>query len=99
MGSHRNCCFCFLESYIKAKIVRLNDALDDDPVDVELLRKMMISSEGCVTNDLRCKVWPKLLNVDVFNQPRKKRGTLVKAVLPFAEIRVLVEIGLNEINL
>ena len=66
--------FYIIEAYIKNKIRRLNDALDDDPVDIELLRKMMVTAEGCVTDDIRSKVWPKLLNVDIFERPRKKRG-------------------------
>jgi len=62
------------EAQIRKKIKRLNDALDGDPVDFELLRKMMITADGSVTDDLRCKVWPKLLNVDVFNKPKKKKA-------------------------
>ena len=69
--------FYLLDPFIKNKIRHLNDALDEDPVDIELLRKMMLTSEGAVTDDIRCKVWPKLLNVDVFNKPKKKRGTYV----------------------
>ena len=64
----------FIDNFIKNKIRHLNDALDGDPVDVELLRKMMITNEGAVTDDIRCKVWPKLLNIDIFNKPKKKRG-------------------------
>ena len=55
-------------------------SLDGDPVDVELLRKMMITSEGAVTDDIRCKVWPKLLNIDVFNKPKKKSGNISYSV-------------------
>ena len=67
--------YCYLlDAYIKSKIRKINDALDSDPVDVDLLRKLMCTSEGCMTNDLRCKVWPKLLNINVFNTQRKKKG-------------------------
>lgn len=62
------------EAFIKAKIRKLNNALDSDPVNVDLLRKLMISNEGCVTNDIRCKVWPKLLNINIFTVPRKKKA-------------------------
>lgn len=61
------------DDYINKKIQRLNDVLDGDPVDIEWLRKMMITESGCVNDDIRAKVWPKLLNVDIFDQPKKKK--------------------------
>ena len=64
------------ESFTKRKIRIINEALDSDPVDIELLRKLMISNEGCVTNDLRCKVWPKLLNVNIFEYPKKRKADI-----------------------
>ncbi|XP_065676318.1 TBC1 domain family member 20 isoform X4 [Hydra vulgaris] len=51
----------------KEKVRKINEALDCDPVDIFTLRKLMFSYGGCINNDLRCKVWPKLLNVDIFN--------------------------------
>lgn len=59
---------------IKAKIKKLNNALDSDPVNIDILRKLMITKGGCVSNDMRCKVWPKLLNVNVFDVPRNKNA-------------------------
>ena len=55
---------------------RINDALDSDPVDIESLRALGLSAYGYVTDDIRCRVWPKLLNVNIFNLPRRKKGTL-----------------------
>lgn len=53
---------------------KINDALDSDPVDVETLRELGISEYGYVTDDIRCRVWPKLLNVNIYNLPRRKKG-------------------------
>lgn len=72
-GVH-SCGFYLLDAFAKRKIRHLNDALDEDPIDIELLRKLMVTPEGAVTDDIRCKVWPKLLNIDVYSKPKKKRG-------------------------
>lgn len=45
---------------------KLNDitqALSLSPVDVAALRRMAISEGGLLTDDIRCQVWPRLLNV------------------------------------
>ena len=63
------------DPYIKGKIRKLNNALDCDPVDIDLLRKLMVSRGGCITNDIRCKVWPKLLNINIFDMPRRNKNT------------------------
>ena len=46
---------------------RINDALEADPVDIATLKELAISADGLITNDLRRKVWPKLLNVNVYD--------------------------------
>jgi len=61
------------DEYIKKKIQKINNALDNDPVDVDLLRKLMVTQYGCITNELRCKVWPKLLNVNIFDKIPKEK--------------------------
>lgn len=33
------------------------------PVDVAALRRMAISEGGLLTDEIRCQVWPRLLNV------------------------------------
>lgn len=40
------------------------------PVDVAALRRMAISEGGLLTDEIRCQVWPRLLNVapHVFDQ-------------------------------
>lgn len=40
------------------------------PVDVAALRRMAISEGGLLTDEIRCQVWPRLLNVplDVLDQ-------------------------------
>lgn len=64
----------FKDPYVKGKIRKLNDALDSDPVNIELLRKLMVTRGGCVTNDIRCKVWPKLLNINIFDMPQRNKN-------------------------
>lgn len=62
--------------WLKAKVRKINDALDSDPVDVDTLRVLGLSEYGYVTDDIRGKVWPKLLNVNIYNLPKRKKGTL-----------------------
>lgn len=40
------------------------------PVDVAALRRMAISEGGLLTDEIRCQVWPRLLNVPphIFDQ-------------------------------
>ena len=66
--------FQITDDYARKKIQRINDALDTDPVQIEQLRKLMTSPKGCVTNDVRCRVWPKLLNVNIFEKQAKLIG-------------------------
>lgn len=42
-----------------------------DPVDIETLKRAAASKGGLLTDDVRRKVWPKLLNVNVYNLPHK----------------------------
>lgn len=44
-------------------------ALNSDPSDVAALRRMAISEGGLLTDEIRCKVWPKLLNVKTDDLP------------------------------
>lgn len=71
--------FYMSEARLRGKIRRINDALDKDPVDVETLRTLAITADGLITTDLRCRVWPKLLNVNVFDiskAPKRKKDDL-----------------------
>lgn len=49
----------------------ITQALNATPVDVGTLRRMAISEGGLMTDEIRCKVWPRLLNVPVENIPEK----------------------------
>lgn len=51
------------DSRRKRKIADITHALDASPVDVAALRRMAISEGGLLTDEIRCKVWPRLLNV------------------------------------
>lgn len=51
------------DSKRKRKITDITQALDASPVDVAALRRMAISEGGLLTDEIRCQVWPRLLNV------------------------------------
>ncbi|XP_051949172.1 TBC1 domain family member 20 [Xyrauchen texanus] len=55
----------------KQKLVDIHRALNSDPVDIETLRRTAVSEGGLLTDDVRRKVWPKLLSVNVYNLPAK----------------------------
>ncbi|CAG10814.1 unnamed protein product, partial [Tetraodon nigroviridis] len=42
-----------------------------DPVDIETLKRAAASKGGLLTDEVRRKVWPKLLNINVYNLPPK----------------------------
>ncbi|KAF5908829.1 TBC1 domain family member 20-like, partial [Clarias magur] len=58
-------------SWKKQKLADIQQALNSDPVDIETLRSAAVSEGGLLTNDVRRKVWPKLLNINVFDLPAK----------------------------
>lgn len=58
-------------SWRKQKLADIQQALISDPVDIETLRSAAVSEGGLLTDDVRRKVWPKLLNVNVFDLPAK----------------------------
>lgn len=51
------------DSKRKRKIADITQALDASPVDVAALRRMAISEGGLLTDEIRCQVCPRLLNV------------------------------------
>ncbi|XP_070841237.1 TBC1 domain family member 20 isoform X2 [Chaetodon trifascialis] len=55
----------------KQKFAEINQALISDPVDIETLRGAAASKGGLLTYELRRRVWPKLLNINVYQLPRK----------------------------
>ncbi|KAG9260329.1 TBC1 domain family member 20 [Astyanax mexicanus] len=59
------------ESRRKRKMVEITQALSMTPVDVAALRRMAISEGGLLTDEIRCQVWPRLLNVPVECIPEK----------------------------
>ncbi|XP_026857120.2 TBC1 domain family member 20 isoform X2 [Electrophorus electricus] len=58
-------------SWKKQKQLDIHQALNSDPVDIETLRKAAVSEGGLLTDDVRRKVWPKLLSVNVFDLPAR----------------------------
>ncbi|GAA6107971.1 TBC1 domain family member 20 [Tachysurus ichikawai] len=59
------------DSKRKRKTAEITQALNATPVDVATLRRMAISEGGLMTDEIRRKVWPWLLNVPVENIPEK----------------------------
>ncbi|XP_050795358.1 TBC1 domain family member 20-like isoform X1 [Gopherus flavomarginatus] len=60
-----------LGSKRKQKLLLIHQALTSDPVAVETLRGAAVSEGGLLTDEIRRKVWPKLLSVNVYNLPPK----------------------------
>ncbi|XP_051926340.1 TBC1 domain family member 20 isoform X2 [Hippocampus zosterae] len=52
-------------------MTEIHQALYSDPVDIETLRRAAASKGGLLSNELRRKVWPKLLNINVYELPYK----------------------------
>ncbi|MCJ8744504.1 hypothetical protein PDJAM_G00119420 [Pangasius djambal] len=59
------------DSKRKRKMAEITQALNATPVDVATLRRMAISEGGLMTDEIRCKVWPHLLNVPADSIPEK----------------------------
>lgn len=57
------------DSKKKRKVAEIYQALNSDPIDVAALRRMAISEGGLLTDEIRCKVWPKLLSVNTDDLP------------------------------
>ncbi|XP_016365819.1 TBC1 domain family member 20-like [Sinocyclocheilus rhinocerous] len=55
----------------KQKLLDIHQALNSDPVDIETLRQAAVSEGGLLTDEIRRKVWPKLLSINVYNLPAK----------------------------
>uniref|UniRef100_A0A8C6DXV7 TBC1 domain family member 20 n=1 Tax=Moschus moschiferus TaxID=68415 RepID=A0A8C6DXV7_MOSMO len=53
----------------KKKVAEIYQALNSEPTDVAALRRMAISEGGLLTDEIRRKVWPKLLNVNTSDPP------------------------------
>ncbi|XP_013922597.1 PREDICTED: TBC1 domain family member 20 [Thamnophis sirtalis] len=48
----------------KRKLAEIYQVLSNEPVDIAPLRRMAISEGGLLLDEIRCKVWPRLLNVN-----------------------------------
>lgn len=78
---HTHClsvCFLDFNAKRKKKVAEIHQALNSDPTDVAALRRMAISEGGLLTDEIRCQVWPKLLNVNS-NEPAPESSKRVKA--------------------
>ena len=55
----------------KRKMGEMAQALGVTPVDVAALRRMAISEGGLLSDEMRCQVWPRLLNMHADRLPEK----------------------------
>ncbi|XP_030076730.1 TBC1 domain family member 20 isoform X2 [Microcaecilia unicolor] len=55
----------------KEKLLEMTRALTSDPVAIDVLRRAAVSRGGLLTDEMRRRVWPKLLSINVFNLPPK----------------------------
>ncbi|XP_068093958.1 TBC1 domain family member 20-like isoform X1 [Hyperolius riggenbachi] len=55
----------------KEKAFWIHRALTCDPIDIETLRKEAVSDGGLLSQEIRRKVWPKLLSINIYNLPPK----------------------------
>lgn len=62
-AKHSVCCVSDWDTRRRKKIADITQALRVNPVDVAALRRMAISEGGLLTDEIRCQVWPWLLNV------------------------------------
>lgn len=51
----------------RRKVREVNRALESDPVDLSTLREHALSSGGLINDELRLRVWPKLVAIDVYS--------------------------------
>lgn len=58
-------------------MAEITQALSVTPVDVGTLRRMAISEGGLLTDEIRRKVWPRLLNVLEESIPEELGGFVV----------------------
>ncbi|XP_030319044.1 TBC1 domain family member 20 isoform X2 [Calypte anna] len=59
----------YFDSKKKRKLAKIYQALSSDPIDVATLRCMAIGEGGLLTDEIRCKVWPKLLSINTDDLP------------------------------
>lgn len=69
MSSSTN--YFFTENILKEE--EILDTLSSNNVDIERLRSFAISPGGLLNDDIRKEVWPRLLDVDVTDIPKKPR--------------------------
>lgn len=51
----------------KKKLQKIQNALNNDPVDIPTLKKLAIERGGFINDEYRRKAWPKVLNIDIFD--------------------------------
>ncbi|XP_053323523.1 TBC1 domain family member 20-like [Spea bombifrons] len=83
-----------LLSWRKRKALQIHNALTSDPIDIDALRGAAVSEGGLLSQEIRRKVWPKLLNVNVFCLPPKP-GAWVRSHRDYNQVEMDVRRSLR----
>lgn len=77
LGIYNDCWCCICTNYFSTEYSKkekeILDTLSSNDVDIERLRSFAVSPGGLLNDDIRKEVWPRLLDVDVTDIPKKPR--------------------------
>ncbi|KAM9099597.1 TBC1 domain family member 20 [Sarcophilus harrisii] len=79
------------ESWRRQKLLQIHEALSQDPVDVELLRKAAQSRGGLLSDQVRRKVWPRLLGLSPYDLPRHPGRSSLQDHRDYHQVQMDVE--------
>ncbi|XP_074119144.1 TBC1 domain family member 20-like isoform X2 [Sminthopsis crassicaudata] len=79
------------ESWRRQKLLQIHEALSQDPVDVELLRKAAQSRGGLLSDQVRRKVWPRLLGLSPYDLPPHPGRSLLQDHRDYHQVQMDVE--------
>ena len=74
-------------------MAEIYQALNSEPTDVAALRRMAISEGGLLTDEIRRKVWPKLLNVNTSDPPPISGSQRKKCCEWAGGVHILLQVG------
>ncbi|XP_072458808.1 TBC1 domain family member 20-like [Notamacropus eugenii] len=79
------------ESWRRQKLLQIHEALSQDPVDVELLRLAAQSRGGLLSDQVRRKVWPRLLGLSPYDLPPHPGRSLLRDHRDYHQVQMDVE--------
>ncbi|PVD20727.1 hypothetical protein C0Q70_18888 [Pomacea canaliculata] len=81
--------------FYQRKAKKIEQILSKDPVDIAELRQQSISRGGLLTDDLRRRAWPILLNVNVKNITPKPEAAVLQGHRDYRQVVLDVERSLR----